>query len=246
MPRARWPWQEQVGSAAVFSSGVVVHRSDEHLVAGDGDRPAESVTGGRRRVEEGVQEFAGGSVEQVGGAAVFSSGVVVPRSDENLVAGDGDRNAEEVNGGRRRVEGRRVEEGVQESAGGGVEQVGSAAVFSSGVVARCSDEHLVAGDGDRSAEFLTDGRRRVEEGAQLVAGGRVEQVGSAAVYSSGFGEPRSDENLVAGDGDRTAEHVGDGRCRVEDCLCKGEAAFLVSLWVDTDRRLHGGISGSWR
>ena len=67
--------------------------------------------------------------EQVRGAAVFSSSVVEPPSDENLITGYGDRMAKFVIEGRRRVE-----EGVQEVTGGRVEQVCGTAVFGFGVV----------------------------------------------------------------------------------------------------------------
>ncbi len=91
-PWDSWHRREQVRGTAVFSSGVVGQWCpDEHLVTRDDDRSAKFVTRGRRRIEEGVLEVTGGRVEQIGGTAVYSSGVVVKCSDEHLIARNGDR-----------------------------------------------------------------------------------------------------------------------------------------------------------
>ena len=53
------------------------------------------------------------------------------------------------------------------------------------------------GDGDGIAEEVKEGRRRVKESVQEVAGGRVEQVGGAADGGSSVVAGRSHENVVA-------------------------------------------------
>src|SRR5438094_426258 len=93
------------GAWSVWSSAPVeVRRADQEVGADGGDRGAELVARGGRRLEERGQERARRRVEEVGGAGVAGGGVVEARADEQVAAGERHGGAEEVVLGGRGVE----------------------------------------------------------------------------------------------------------------------------------------------
>ena len=178
---------EEVGGAGWEpSSPVIAGGADEDVFADARDRPAEPVACGGRGVAEGPQEVAVG-VEEVGGAGVLRPRVVERGADEEVCADARDRVPEPVV-----LVGRGFEEGPEEEAAGGVEEVGRPGVVRPRVIARGAHEEVCAGadvcaDGrDRPAEVVAAAGCGMEERVQEGAAGAVEQIGGAG----GVGHPR--------------------------------------------------------
>ena len=104
------------GAAAVV---VVVACPDKHPAAADRHRAGESVVQrgvGGRKFEE---LLAGGHVEQIGRAGIFTGVIVIARADKGSAAADCHRVTEQI--ARRGVGGGKFEELL---AGGCIEQIG--------------------------------------------------------------------------------------------------------------------------
>src|SRR5204863_4430706 len=125
-----------------------------------------------------VQRVTGREIVKVDNAVLEPIDPVVRRTDCELGARKGDREAKIVIVAEYIVQFRcGIEEGLEQGAGRGVEQIGGTRVQRGSVVVARRNERAVAEQGHVLAEKVAAPRGGIKESLQQRAGGRVEQVG---------------------------------------------------------------------
>ena len=220
---------EQIGGALFRAGRIVEGRADQNLAGYGRHRKTETIFGELAAgfevgIEEGLQQFAGGTVEQVGRSRIVAAGVVLLGADQDIPAHCRHSLAEKVARARRRIG-----DFQQQLARVPVEEIGRSRIDAVHHIGRSAHQDIRSHGGQAPGEAISARaslvvRRGVEDLERLIPAVAVVGVHvhgfrllaravGVVVHARGDGDP-----VFAECGHRSAETVAAFRSGIVEIL----------------------------